>query len=386
MCDLATLPILEGVWTEMGSGRHSHEHGRLGPAGAGASPGAAAESFSWLRPDAHHTAAYFTSALTDAVPLSVNVQVLVLLPPLEQAPDQIASRPFETLSEIELPVAKDAEPLLPTLTLMPAGLDVTRSPLRPVALTVKVALVPGGFTVSVAVLVTPPKAAEMVAAVAAVTALVVTVKLAPVAPAGTVTLAGTAAAVELEDSVTAAPPVGAALVSVTLPCEVPPPVTVPGFNPSVFRLAGGGGADAGVTVSVAARLVPLYDPVSVTLVFAATALVVTPKLALLAPAATVTLAGTPATAGLLLARATTAPPEGAAALKLAVPVAEVGPTTLVGFTDTADKLATAAAACGSKRCVLENGPKTPAEFCARTRHHKRCAGRPPMLAWETLTT
>ena len=122
-----------------------------------------------------------------------------------------------------------------------------------------------------------------------------------------------------------------------------------------------------------------------TLVFALTALVVTLKLALLAPAATVTLAGTLATAGLLLESVTSAPPEGAAAVKVAVPVEEVGPTTLVGFTDTADRLAAAVAACGVKRRVLENGPNTPAEFCARTRHHKRCAGRPPMLVWETLT-
>ena len=48
---------------------------------------------------------------------------------------------------------------------MPAGLDVTRSPLRPLAVTVNVTLAPGGFTVSVAVLVTPASAAVMVAAV-----------------------------------------------------------------------------------------------------------------------------------------------------------------------------------------------------------------------------
>ena len=121
---------------------------------------------------------------------------------------------------------------------------------------------------------------------------------------------------------------------------------------------------------------------SVTGVLAPTAAVVTLKLALLAPAATMTLAGTVATAVLLLESVTTAPPEGAAAVKVAVPVAAVGPTTLVGFTDTADKLATAGAvaACGSKRRVAENGPNTPAEFCARTRHHRRCAGRPPRLA------
>ena len=119
---------------------------------------------------------------------------------------------------------------------------------------------------------------------------------------------------------------------------------------------------------------------SVTGVFAPTAAVVTLKLALLAPAATVTLAGTPATAGLLLESVTTAPPEGAAAVKFAVPVEVLPPTTLVGFTDTVDKLAAAEAACGVKRRVAEYGPNTPAEFCARTRHHRRCAGRPPRLA------
>ena len=67
------------------------------------------------------------------------MQVRCLLPPLEHAPDQIASRPFVTLSVIAVPVVNDAEPVLPTLTLIPAGFDVTRSPLRPVAETVRVA-------------------------------------------------------------------------------------------------------------------------------------------------------------------------------------------------------------------------------------------------------
>ena len=56
-----------------------------------------------------------------------------MLPPLEQAPDQMASRPLDTLSVIDVPTVNDAEPLLPVATLMPAGLEVTRSPLRPVA-------------------------------------------------------------------------------------------------------------------------------------------------------------------------------------------------------------------------------------------------------------
>jgi len=89
------------------------------------------------------------------------VQLFALPPPLEHAPDQIASRPFDTVSVIAVPVVNDAEPLLPTATLMPAGLDVTRSPLRPVAVTVSVAVPAGGgadacgVTPSVAVLVLP---------------------------------------------------------------------------------------------------------------------------------------------------------------------------------------------------------------------------------------
>lgn len=72
------------------------------------------------------------------MPLSVNVHVVVLFPPLEHPPDQIALRPFETLNVIAVPEANDAEPLLPVATLMPAGLEVTVSPLRPVADTVSV--------------------------------------------------------------------------------------------------------------------------------------------------------------------------------------------------------------------------------------------------------
>ena len=68
------------------------------------------------------------------------MHVFRLLPALEHAPDQIASRPFETLNVIEVPVVNDADPELPTATLMPVGLDVTRSPLRPLAATVSVAV------------------------------------------------------------------------------------------------------------------------------------------------------------------------------------------------------------------------------------------------------
>ena len=76
--------------------------------------------------------------MTDAAPFNVNVQLFASFPPLEHAPDQIASRPLLTLSVIAVPVENDADPVLPTATLMPAGLDVTRSPPRPVAVTLRV--------------------------------------------------------------------------------------------------------------------------------------------------------------------------------------------------------------------------------------------------------
>ena len=99
---------------------------------------------------------YWTLAVTDALPLSVKVHVFRLSPPLEHAPDQIASRSLVTRRVIDVPVLNDPEPVLPTNTLIPAGLDVTRSPLRPVAVTDNVAFWPGGVTVSVAVRVPPP--------------------------------------------------------------------------------------------------------------------------------------------------------------------------------------------------------------------------------------
>ena len=69
----------------------------------------------------------------------------------------------------------------------------------------------------------------------------------------------------------------------------------------------------------------------------ATALVPTLKLALVAPAATVTLAGTEA-AALLSESVTCAPPAGAGPFRVTVPVAELPPVTLAGLTFSAETL------------------------------------------------
>ncbi len=92
--------------------------------------------------------------------------------------------------------------------------------------------------------------------VAASTALVLTVNVALVAPAATVTLDGTlAAAVLLLDSATAAPPDGAAPLSVTVPVEdCVPPTTLVGFTVNEESVGAGGGA--GVTVSDADLVAP----------------------------------------------------------------------------------------------------------------------------------
>ena len=69
----------------------------------------------------------------------------------------------------------------------------------------------------------------------------------------------------------------------------------------------------------------------------ATGVVLTGKVAVVCPAATVTLAATVA-APLSLDNATTAPPAGAALPKVTVPVEALPPVTVDGLTETADRL------------------------------------------------
>jgi hypothetical protein len=168
----------------------------------------------------------------------------------------------------------------------------------------------------------------MLAVVVVATGFEPTLKLAVVAPAATVTLAGTTPAELLLDNVITTPPLGAGSLIVTVPMDPVPPSTVLGLRTIEVRAT-----EAGVTVNTAVWLDP-YVPVMVTFVLAGTVLVLTEKVALIDPAATVTLAGTCADAVLLLESVTVAPFVGAGPLRVTVAIAPDPPTTLVGLTES----------------------------------------------------
>src|SRR5262245_14453607 len=156
----------------------------------------------------------------------------------------MASRPLLTVSVTRVPVAKLALPVVPTLTVSPAGLDATDSPERPVAV-----------TVSWAVEVVPPP----------------------------------------QTLVTPPPPQVWGAVHVPQVSVPPQPLEiVPQFLPCAAQVVGVQPA-AGVTVKTAVT-VPLLAAVMVTRFVAVTAEVLTVKLALVWPAGTTTLPGTVATA------------------------------------------------------------------------------------------
>ena len=160
----------------------------------------------------------------------------------------------------------------------------------------------------------------------AVTGTVVTVNVAEVAPAGIVTDAGTVAALFASVRVTIAPDAGALPFSVTVPVDDAPPTTVAGLR---LRLD----SEGALTVRVAVLVFPLYAAETVTTVSALTAEVVTVNVALVAPAAMVTLAGTEAAAETELESETTAPPAGAAPFRVTVPVELTPPITEVGLSE-----------------------------------------------------
>lgn len=118
--------------------------------------------------------------------------------------------------------------------------------------------------------------------------LVVTVNIFVVVPAATTTFAGTVARLLLElVNATVAPPAGAAVVSVTVPLALLPPVTLDRPRVSAAS-AGTGAAGAGLTVNVVVVVRPPEVADKVPMVVLATAAVAMPKVALLAPPRTVT--------------------------------------------------------------------------------------------------
>ena len=139
-----------------------------------------------------------------------------------------------------------------------------------------------------------------------------------VAPAATVTLVDTcAAAVLLLARVTSKPPVGAGPLRETVPRAGAPPGTEAGLTATETTTGA-------FTVMLAVWVEPHVAEI-VTPVFDATALLVAVKVAVVAPAATVTLVGTCAAAELLLASVTSEPPVGAGPLRETVPRPEAPP-------------------------------------------------------------
>ncbi len=169
-----------------------------------------------------------------------------------------------------------------------------------------------GNTVIESVRVSPLKVAVNVTGVASATSDVVMLNDGEiVAPAAIVTEAGTAAAEGLLlVNCTTLPPAGALPEMLMLF-----PVIVPGPTIDVgptFRLCSAGG----FTVNDIGLLTPLKVAVMVTTVGVATAVVAIAKYLMVCPAATVTVSGGSATAGLSLLNATVTPAAAAAAFKM----------------------------------------------------------------------
>ena len=198
----------------------------------------------------------FNDTLVTAGGLIVSVVVLVVLP---VTPEMVAATELDTAVVEMVNVADVAPAATDTVAGTVAFVELDESettippePAGPVKVTVPVEDTPpmtvlgatemlaivGGLMVSVAVLVTPPAVAVMVAVVTTETVVVLIVKVAEVAPAAIVTVAGSVALVELDESVTDSPPGPAGPVKVSVPVEEVPPANELGASVSVESVAG----------------------------------------------------------------------------------------------------------------------------------------------------
>lgn len=158
--------------------------------------------------------------------------------------------------------------------------------------------------------------AEMIAVAVGVAGCVVVMVTVPLLmPAGMMMLAVTEAAALLLVNVTAWPPEGAGLFSVTVPCEELPATTLAGFSVNEEMVIAGCG---GVKVSVACCETPFTVAVITTFVFDVTACVVMAKEVVVLLSVMATLSGTLARP-LLLESVTTTPPVGAGPVRFTVP-------------------------------------------------------------------
>lgn len=151
--------------------------------------------------------------------------------------------------------------------------------------------------------------------------------VAVVAPPGMTTVAGTTTG-SLLVSATVAPTAGAGAVSVIVPPMLFPPITLEAsstMEASAARRA--------VTVSAADCMLAPFIDAPIVAVPTDTAVIV--NAALDAPAATATLDGTVATAGLLLVNVMLTPPDGAAVLSVTVPCPVAPAVTLDAASETA---------------------------------------------------
>lgn len=157
------------------------------------------------------------------------------------------------------------------------------------------------------------------------TNFVATMKVVVLEPAVTVALGGTVAtAVEVLESVTLVPPLAAGPLSVIVAIAGLPPRTALGLNERAVTLGA-------FTVSQPERVRLLYEAVMLALPEEETGMLVTLKVAVVNPPATVTLSGTVARDVLLLDNLTRMPAVGARPVSVTVPVEELPPTTEVGF-------------------------------------------------------